>query len=78
MKSPLLARSKSMNKQQRNITINIGPQDEMSWFFLSFAIAAAAFFIFAVPHMKGGSDVEIEKVKAEAEIQKAKILAGKK
>ena len=49
----------------RHITINIGPQDSESWLFFSIALAAIAFFVFALPAATK-RDSEIEKAKIEA------------
>ena len=64
-----------MSNNNRNITINIGPQSSEAWFFIAFSAAAIAFFVFAVPHIKDSNNVEIAKIQANAEIEKAKFEA---
>lgn len=49
----------------KNITINIGPQDSESWLFIAIAAGAIAFFVFALP-AAAKRDSEIEKAKIEA------------
>lgn len=52
-----------MNK--KTVNINIGPQDEASWFFVSVAAVAIVFIIWGVPVVTNG-DIERAKIQSKA------------
>lgn len=54
--------------ETKHVTINIGPQDSASWFFVAGAIAFCA-LCWMITQSKDSNDVEIARIQAQTQTQ---------